>query len=162
MIAEEFIELQTIGNIVPPVDLPDEAAKPLGLGEATFDTLDFGALVAMRRAHQTYQAAHGVRTKQSPNGADEMTKTKLTLRRRLIRGFHEALKEAQDNQAAGTGKERSARWQESYAPGGRKNESGTEELTAGNSANAALAAENVAKQVSLIVIYICYYLLNCM
>lgn len=157
ILAEEYLELRGIVDQLPGIDMPDEAAKPFGLDEGTFDSLDFGALVAMRRAHQTYQAAHGIRTKQSPDETDETTKKKVTLRRRIIRKFHEALRESQDEQAVGTGKERSARWQANHAPGGRDGKidgTAAPELVSGNSANAALAASAVAKKVWLRIFYI--------
>ena len=86
----------------------DELSKPLRLGGVTFNLndLDFTPLVEMRRQHQTRQAALvGVRTR-SYTGVDV---SKLTLKKQIIRRMREVLKE-QDNQAVGTGCERSARW----------------------------------------------------
>lgn len=149
LLAEEFSELQDIAHMLPMVDIPDERSKPFGLGEATYDTLDFEALVNMRRDHQTYQAAHGVRTKQSPT--DDETKITMTLRRQIIRELHQALKESQDDKAVGTGSERAARWQDNHALGGRDgqvNGVSAPDIASGNAANAALAATAVTKKVS--------------
>jgi hypothetical protein len=84
----------------------------------------------MRRKHQTKQAASGVRMRKTKASDDTSG-----LRGQIIRQFHEALKEAQNERAAGTGLERDARWR-------------GEVPAAGNSANAAAAAAKVSKQVS--------------
>jgi hypothetical protein len=115
---------------LPPVQVPDEISRPLGHGVARYDDLDFEMLIEMRRKHQTKQAASGIRTKKTKVSGD------TTLRGQIIRQFHEALKGAQDERAAGTGLERDARWR-GEAP------------AAGNAANAAAAAATVSKQVSI-------------
>jgi hypothetical protein len=114
-----------------PVRVPDEISRPLGHGVAQYDDLDFGMLVEMRWKHQTKQAASGIRMKKTRLGGSDDT----TLHGQIIRQFHEALKEAQDERAAGSGLERDARWR-GEAP------------AAGNAANAAAAAAKVSKQVS--------------
>ena len=101
-------------------------------GAAQYDDLDFEMLVEMRRKHQTKQAASGVRMKKTTKASDDTS----GLRGQIIRQFHEALKEAQDERAAGTGLERDARWR-------------GEVPAAGNAANAAAAAAKVSKQVSV-------------
>lgn len=117
---------------LPPVRIADENSRPLGHGAAQYDDLDFEMLVEMRRKHQTKQAASGVRMKKTTKASDDTS----GLRGQIIRQFHEALKEAQDERAAGTGLERDARWR-------------GEVPAAGNAANAAAAAAKVSKQVSV-------------
>jgi hypothetical protein len=63
----------------------------------------------MRYAHQTKSADKGVRTRHSRR-EDSDDKKSPTLFGSIIHQFHEALKESQDDQAIGTGYERSARW----------------------------------------------------
>jgi hypothetical protein len=103
-------------------------------------------LINMRRQHQTKQAATGVRTKKFK--ADSSHET--TMRGKIIREFHEMLKEAQDDVAIGTGADRGRRWTDNRAPapGGREGIVAAPEILAGNAANAALAADAVAKRVS--------------
>lgn len=115
--------------MLPPIRVPDENSRPLGHGVTRYIDLDFEVLVEMRRKHQTKQAASGVRTKKTKVSGD-------TLRGQIIRQFYEALKEAQDERAAGTGMERDARWR-GEAP------------ATGNAANAAAAAATVSRKVSL-------------
>lgn len=71
------------------------------------------------------------------------------MRANIIREFHYALKEAQDEAAVGSGVERNVRWR-APAPGGREGVIDgvrAPELAAGSSANAALSASVVARQV---------------
>jgi hypothetical protein len=100
--------------------------------------------VELRRRHQTIQAARGVRTRilHTTEKAKE-----ASLRQQLIRKFHLALKEEQD-QAIGTGLNHTVRWQAS-APGGLGgNVPGVQEPKgAGNSENAALTATALARKV---------------
>lgn len=135
---------------LPPVQFLDEAAQPLGRGVLSLGTLDFKALIDMRSAHQTRSADKGVRTRHSRGKED--SKNNPTLFGSIIHQFHEALKEAQDDQAIGTGYERSARWTTNRlpAPGARDGEidgSLAPVPTTGNSANAAVTAAAVVKRV---------------
>lgn len=45
---------------LPPVNMPVEKQKPLGLGDVLPTMVDFTALVEIRRKHQTRQAKNGV------------------------------------------------------------------------------------------------------
>jgi hypothetical protein len=126
---------------LPPVQFQDEAAQPI----------DFKALIEMWCAHQTRSADKGVHTRHSRGEMEDQKKNK-TLLRRIIHQFHEALKEAQDNLAIGTGYERSARWTNNRvpapgAPDGKIKGSHVPVKT-GNSANAAVTAAAVVKQVN--------------
>jgi hypothetical protein len=129
---------------LPLVRIPDEPSRPLGHGGLRSDDLNFEMMINMRRAHQTKHAATGIRTKKSKP-------TNGSIRGHILRQFHEALKEAQDEHGAGTGLERVARWREREpAPGGRDGVIGgtsAPHLPAGNEANAAVVAANVAKTV---------------
>ena len=152
VIAEECAQVQRVSEIyktLPAVRLQDEPSRPLGHGTVRYGDLDFEALIEMRRKHQTKQAATGVRTTKSKP-------TSGTLRGRIIREFHQALKEAQDEQAVGTGIERKARWRQP-APGGRDgiiDGAHAPDLAAGNSANAAATAAIVAKQACIHVFFL--------
>jgi hypothetical protein len=151
ILAQEYAELQAATHVLPPVRVQDEVAQPLGRGVLTLETLDFKALIDMRRAHQTRQADKGVRTRHSREDQEDK-KMKPTLLGSIIHQFHEALKEAQDDQAIGTGYERSARWTTDRvpAPGARDGEidgAPAPVLASGNSANAAVTAAAVVKQV---------------
>ncbi|KAK6966381.1 hypothetical protein R3P38DRAFT_2816383 [Favolaschia claudopus] len=88
------------------------------------------------------QAAVGVRTRVGDSPDSEKAKDR-SLRQQLIRKFHLALKEEQDT-ATGTGLERAARWR-APARGGGDSKTPEKNQVAGNSANAALAANAVAK-----------------
>ncbi|KAJ6538761.1 hypothetical protein B0H10DRAFT_2245563 [Mycena sp. CBHHK59/15] len=121
-----------------------EASKPLGRGSATAETITFDHLVELRHRHQTIQAACGVRTRVVDT-TTEKAKAAL-LKQQLIRKFHLALKEEQD-QAAGTGLNRTVCWQNS-APGGRAGKRHgvqAESQSAGNSENTAATATAVAR-----------------
>ncbi|KAH9835199.1 uncharacterized protein C8Q71DRAFT_858853 [Rhodofomes roseus] len=60
--AEEYRDIrEAIYAALPPVDLPAEKQKPLGLGHILPAQVDFSALVELRRIHQTRQAEKGVR-----------------------------------------------------------------------------------------------------
>jgi hypothetical protein len=103
------LDLQAAASRFHNLMLADQPSKALGLANITSDDLDFKALVNMRRQHQTRQAATGVRTRS------DMTVTvtqdpKKTERQKIIRRFHEVLKESQNDVAVGTGIERKARW----------------------------------------------------
>ncbi|KAJ7814859.1 hypothetical protein B0H13DRAFT_2242659 [Mycena leptocephala] len=121
----------------------DDMTTMRGRGSATTETINFDYLVELRRRHQTIQAARGVRTRilHTTEKAKE-----ASLRQQLIRKFHLALKEEQD-QAIGTGLNRTVRWQAS-APWGRGgNVPGVQEPKgAGNSENAALTATALARK----------------
>ena len=115
---------------LPVLRIPDERSRPFGHGGLRFDDLNFDMMINMRRAHQTKHAATGIRTKKSKP-------TDGSIRGHILQEFHAALKEAQDEHGTGTGLERVARWRGTSAP----------DLPAGNEANAAVVAANVAKVV---------------
>jgi hypothetical protein len=130
--SEEYVQARHAMEqykMLPPVQVRDESSRPLGHGVTQYNDLDFEMLIEMRRKHQTKQAASGVRTKKTNVPGD-------TLRGQIIRQFHEALKEAQDERAAGTGVEWDVQWR-GEAP------------ATGNAANAAAVAATVSKKVSL-------------
>ena len=130
---------------LPRVHTADEATRPLGQGTLQAEDMNFDIMVDMRRAHQTKQAATGVRTKKSkPSDGSP--------RGRIISEFHQALKEAQQNRGVTTGLDRGVRWREP-APGGRDgvlDGASAPTLAAGNAANAAVTAADNAKKVSML------------
>ena len=100
VVADEFAQVQQIAEFyktLPALKVRDEPTRPLGHGSMQYDDLDFEALINMRQQHQTKQATSGVCTRKSKP-------EKSTIRGQIIRKFHQALKEAQDEKAAGTGK----------------------------------------------------------
>ncbi|KAJ7659816.1 hypothetical protein DFH06DRAFT_1326841 [Mycena polygramma] len=139
ILGDEYLTLQeTMASIaaaatLPAVELPSAPSKTLGPGMATsFDSLDFKALVRQRQQHQTRQAAKSARVKQSkveeePSGSPV---SEESTRRKILRRYHELLKESDQTRGAGTTVERQARWQQKPA--------------AGNAANAAAASAAVA------------------
>ena len=150
-------------RFLPPIQFQDEVAQPLGRGVLSLGTLDFKALIDMRYAHQTRSADKGVRTRHSRVGKEDTdNKKNPTLLGRIIHQFHEALKEAQDDQAIGTGYERSARWTTNRvpAPGARDGViegSLAPTPTAGNSANATVTAAAVVKRVCSILLSVKFH-----
>jgi hypothetical protein len=125
--------------------------RDIGKGVLTLDSLDFATLIDMRCANQTHQADKGVRTKQSRDTAQDGKQKSTTLRTDIIRLFHEALKESQDDQAVGTGYERSARWTMGRVPArgardGQFDGASAPALASGNAANAAVTAAAIVKQ----------------
>ena len=150
VISEEYIQTQKAMDVyksLPALRIPDEPSRPLGQGGLRSDDLNFEMMIDMRRAHQTKHAATGIRTKKTKP-------TDGSIRGHILQKFHEALKEAQDERGAGTGLERVARWHEREpAPGGRNgviNGTSVPDLPAGNEANAAVVAANVAKTVCVL------------
>src|ERR1700677_1860177 len=77
---------------ISPVDAPDEDAQPLGFGDMNpdFTTLDLSPLVDWQLQHQSRHAAVRVRTRV---GEQLQTKADISIRRQLIRRFHEVLKQ---------------------------------------------------------------------
>lgn len=148
MIAEEYHHIsEALSFDIPPVQV-DTVAQPLGYGatDANFHEIDLDILVDMRKQHQTRHAALGVRTK----GDKQRTEASkdVSIRRQLIRRFHEVLKEEQDR-APCTASDRTIHWR-APAPGGRDGEvdgANAPALSNGNSVNAAVSASTVAKRV---------------
>ncbi|KAJ6587364.1 hypothetical protein B0H10DRAFT_2234035 [Mycena sp. CBHHK59/15] len=140
VLGEEYLTIQeTITGIaatpdalaLPPVQLPDEASKPFGHSLYTSaNTIDFSPLVTQRLQHQTKQAEKCTRTKTMRS----MPKAEESMRRQILRRFHEILKESDQARALGTSVERKARW----------NMGSTGSTGSGNAANAAAAASAVA------------------
>ncbi|KAF8801615.1 hypothetical protein BYT27DRAFT_7261749 [Phlegmacium glaucopus] len=148
VVADEFAQVQQLTELyksLPAPKIHNKQTRPLGHGSIQYDDLDFEMLVSMRQQHQTKQAASGVWTKKSKPAKD-------TMHGQIIREFHQALKEAQDEKAAGTGKLQDDRWKEGPrepAPGGRGgiiDGVTAPDLAGGNAANAAVAAGTAAKQ----------------
>ncbi|KAF8797488.1 hypothetical protein BYT27DRAFT_7237241 [Phlegmacium glaucopus] len=142
VISDEYMRTQQFlnsFNTLPAVQALDAPTRPLGYGTLTHDDLTFEMLINTRRQHQTKQATSGVRTHLSRTTCDDKS---TSLRRQIIQQLHDALKQAQDDVALGTGTERRERWT-APAPGGR----GDLPLpVAGNSANAVLSAEAVSRK----------------
>ncbi|KAF9521607.1 hypothetical protein CPB83DRAFT_202113 [Crepidotus variabilis] len=113
----------------------------MGYASLRVNDLDFEALVDMRWRHQTKQAMSGAR-KQST------APQKLKLWYQVFQEFHFALRSAQDDAAVGTGAEKGMRWRVPAAGGCEGVVGGVQanDPEAGNAANAAVTAANVAKR----------------
>ncbi|KAJ7488492.1 hypothetical protein B0H11DRAFT_2406543, partial [Mycena galericulata] len=140
ILGDEYVTIQeTLASVattraLPSVQIPSEVSKPFGRGaNADFANLDFKALINQRKQHQTRQAATCARIKQADPSGDSPVASEESLRRQILRKFHEILKEDQ-SRAVGTGVVRKARWE--TAP----------KTTAGNAANAAAAASTLANK----------------
>ena len=92
MLAEECREINAaLAASLPLLDLPDEPAKPLGLGNISLDSLDLNALVRVRMQHQTRQAQLSIRTQSKQSAAEPEESTY----RQVIKRFHAVLKKQQ-------------------------------------------------------------------
>ena len=149
MLAEDRRHInETLRINIAPIHVADENSQPFGFGGTRTDgnALDLDTLVEWRLQHQTQHAALGVRTKV--DGATEET-NELSMRRQLIRRFHEVLKQEQ-NRGECTGVNRDIHWR-APAPGGRDGRiagASTPALANGNPANAAQSASAAASRVS--------------
>ena len=149
MLAEDRRHInETLHINIPPIHVDNENSQPFGFGGTRTDinALNLDTLVEWRLQHQTQHAALGVRTKLG--GAKEET-SELSIRRQLIRRFHEVLKQEQ-NRGECTGVNRDIHWR-APAPGGRNGQIagiGAPVLANGNSANAAQSASAAASRVS--------------
>ncbi|KAJ7865856.1 hypothetical protein B0H14DRAFT_3595881 [Mycena olivaceomarginata] len=115
---------------VPAVRLEDEPSKPFRNGlYISANSVDFSPLVEQRRQHQTKYAEKCTRTKTTKSAP--APDSEESLRRQILRKFHDILKEDQ-SRAAGSTTERKARWNIETTTG------------AGNAANAAAAATAAA------------------
>ncbi|KAJ7433925.1 hypothetical protein B0H11DRAFT_1758325 [Mycena galericulata] len=133
ILGEEYVTLQdTMEHLSHPASRPGTAVlPPVGLYTSA-NIVDFSSLIEQRRQHQTKQAEKCTRTKTTRSvGAPD---SEESLRRQLLRKFHEILKE-DHSRAAGSTVERQARWGISPTTG------------AGNAANAAAVAASVASKV---------------
>ncbi|KAF4618011.1 hypothetical protein D9613_012841 [Agrocybe pediades] len=151
VVAQEYRSIRDCAAAVDPIptlrllQLPDDVSKPFGSGSLQHGDLGFDMLVKNRRRHQTKQAATGVRTRKTEpqnSKSDELLGS-------IVQQFHRALREAQDDQALGTGKLRNERWR-TAAPGGKGGVvDGTvapENVAGGDSANASTVATTNAQQ----------------
>lgn len=125
--------------------------------------VDITSLVDLRRAHQTKQAASGIRTTTKVSLAKSTAQSALSERQAVLRGFRDAIKQREEV-GAGTGVERSARWRQP-TPGGRDGEVDGEvaaPAAAGNSANAVVSATAAAKRVSFGPFFCVLHLIACL
>ena len=162
VVSDEYKHIQEVSRLhnisIPAIQLADEPSRPLGHGTIQHGDLDFEMLINMRRQHQTKQAAIGVRTKKFKANSDSSYATMICSK--IIREFHEVLKEAQDDVAIGTGADRGWRWIDNRVPalGGRRGVIkgvAAPELSACNATNAALAAATVAKKACTFIVVYC-------
>ncbi|RXW14025.1 hypothetical protein EST38_g11830 [Candolleomyces aberdarensis] len=150
---EDFMRIRAFNNIELNPPQLDEPTKPLGLGQATFDNLDFSSLVTLRRQHQTEQAAKSARTRVAlasnsldnsvTNSTDQidLATRMATLRKDITQTYNNILK-ANKNYAHGTGLGR--KYGGGEDGGDEPNRSGA--AVTGNSANAAVVAGMAASE----------------
>ncbi|KAL0949787.1 hypothetical protein HGRIS_009825 [Hohenbuehelia grisea] len=132
--AEEYQYICYTTKAIADLKCPVERSRPFGLGTLTVDELNFEEMVQMREQHETRQARLGIRSRKNRSGSEDHEKQK-SLRRDIIRGFHDTLRETESNSVAvGTGVTRKARWEE-HTP-------------SGNAANAAAAAASVHQKIA--------------
>lgn len=93
---------------LPPVSLVStcEPSKSFGQRNTTVEDLSFDTLVALRRYHQTKQAATGVRTRA------KSLQPSTSLRRKIIQEFQDVMHEYKDYASTAAGQDRIARWQD--------------------------------------------------
>jgi hypothetical protein len=104
-------QADSIATCLPPVNLPDEATNAFDKNVTDISSLGFNKLVELRFAHQTKQAATGVR-KRTPKGTTQQNSedTQIdgdgrkpeTELQSLLCGFHEVIKQQQER-GKGTG-----------------------------------------------------------
>ena len=139
---------------LPPVNVNEANKYPFNVADPS--NIDLSVLTLLRFAHQTKQAASGVRTSKAFHSEDTQTtpspKKELTDRQAILKGFSNIIRE-QGEKGAGTGADQLRRWTErNPAPGGRISQIDgidTPELASRNSANAVAAADATAKRVSV-------------
>lgn len=119
-------------NCLPSIVAPDEPVNPFDSGDLETSSLNFKALVSLRRMHQRKQAETGVR--QNPGHSSEAA----TARQKLLQQFHKLVKEQQERGVSTTAG-RSIRWQPGRKPA---------ESVPGNAFNAAETATRKAAQAS--------------
>jgi hypothetical protein len=140
---QEAQDIEELIRSLPPVNTHTQTNKPFGHGTIQLSDLDFSALVTLRSAHETEQAKKSVRK------SDVKVNVKDTIRMRVIREMHAALKEVEDK-AVGTGLERGARWR-APALGAREgiiDGAAAPALVNGNTANADVATKQTISVVS--------------
>lgn len=149
MLAEDRRHIRESLQInISRIHTANEHAQPLGFSVTPIDfkALDLSTLVEWRLQHQTQHAALGVRTKV---GGPTVPTKEESMRRQLIRRFHEVLKQEQSRGEL-TGLNRDIHWR-APAPGGRDGQVAgvaAPALQNGNSANAAQTASVAASRVS--------------
>ncbi|TFK27117.1 hypothetical protein FA15DRAFT_702135 [Coprinopsis marcescibilis] len=136
---EDFHRIQQVDIV--DLHMDDEASKPFGLGNTTFDDIDLSALVQMRREHQTDHASKSGRIRKNAKSANTSgnegeleEESPACLRIKLVQRYHELTRQFK-HIAQGTGLTRLKRWQGDHED--------TETVT-GNAANAASTAKGIA------------------
>ncbi|KAF8905727.1 hypothetical protein CPB84DRAFT_1823080 [Gymnopilus junonius] len=135
-----------VATSLPPVNV-DEPENPFGSIDPS--NIDLSSLVQLRFAHQTKQAASGVRTSKASRSDESsaLPRKELTDRQKILHGFAEIIR-ARGEKGIGTGLDRAWHWR-NPAPGGRNSEidgASAPDLAAGNAANAAATADSNAKK----------------
>ncbi|TFY78123.1 hypothetical protein EWM64_g5889 [Hericium alpestre] len=138
---------------LPPLNLPDVASRPLGMGNITSAMLDFSALVGMHHQHQTDYAARSVRTRDTPAHVDEGLSSgdepdartqKVKIKKQIVeRLWEQRAKEQACTQT--TGCDCAFRWVTTNTTGSTSGNN----TEAGNSANAAAVASVAARRALL-------------
>ena len=119
-------------NCLPSIVTPDEPVNPFDSGDSETSSLNFEALVSLRRMHQRKQAETGVQ--KNPGHSSEAA----TARQKLLQQFQKLVKEQQEHGVSTTARH-SIRWQPGWKPA---------EILQGNALNASETATRRAAQAS--------------
>jgi hypothetical protein len=141
----------TLADCLPPISGVNEQTNVFDMTTAELGMLNFDQMVELRFAHQTKQAASGIR--KSVKGTSNAqtaghAESVETQRQALLRKLNEVIKEQQER-GVGTGVERGLRWR-NPAPGGRVGAvdgAVHPQAAPGNAANAVETATKLAGKV---------------
>lgn len=135
--------LQEVWECLADVQVDDSLSLPSNYGtEVEYHELSFESLVLLREKHQTYHAAHSVRTQQRgidlKEGREESEKEKTSIRKEILTVYHESLRLQGQKRGITTGQGRETRWTQSSSS-----------IPTGNTLNASIVSEKVANEVSI-------------
>lgn len=141
-IAQQERHLQQVWECLADVQIDDSPSFLSNYGvEPEYNELSFDSLVCLREKHQTYHAAHSVRTQPRCNSTkeedSESKHLKMSMRKEILTVYHESLRLQGQKRGVTTGKERETRWTQPSSSN-----------QTGNALNAAVVADNMAKKVS--------------
>lgn len=135
-----------MANLLPAVNTQERSNAFNPNNSAAVDLTE---LVRLRFLHQTKQAETGVRKEgKAEENSMFQKKQQLTERQKILREFNNIIKR-QEDQGAGTGLERKARWQNGTTQAHEDHDVTAASGSAhGNSANADVVAKATASKVS--------------
>ena len=122
------------------LDMSDEATLPFSyqLYTPDYEDVSFESLVQQREKHQTYHAAHSVRTQAGSSDENKdhpQADSDVSIRKRILSAYHDNLRLQGQQRGITTGQGREKRW--------------TSQPT-GNALNAAIVLDAAAKKASIL------------